>query len=86
MIIHPGKLLWHIQVALIKSTVKGYVKMTPAQERPNILKFLLWSHLVMQSETFESQSKITLRQPTLHTPTPQDSGVFTVLPGCPIPR
>lgn len=54
MLIDPGKLIWHVQAALMKSPVKGYTKMTQAQKTPNVLKFLLWSYLVMQSEIFKS--------------------------------
>lgn len=54
MFIHPGKLIWRVQVALMKSTVKGYTKTTQAQKTPNILKLLLWSYLVVQSEIFKS--------------------------------
>lgn len=85
VLIHPGKVLWLVQVALMKST-KAVWKMTQAQKTPNILKFFLWSYLIMQSEAFESQRRITPRKPTSHIPTPWDSGIIAVLPGCTILR
>lgn len=65
MLRHPGKVLWCIQIALIENRVEGYMRMTWTQKVLKTSTFPLWSTLVVQSKTFQRQSKITLRKPNL---------------------